>query len=186
MTARRVTVIAMLAGCALIAAPAISDHGPRLIWNASASVPVGLYRVEPLGRIEVGDLVAVLPPEPIAAFLAERGYLAPGVPLIKRVLAVSGTTVCRHGTTIVVHGDAYGEAREHDGLGRELPSWQGCRKLGEGEAFLMNRDAPYSFDGRYFGSLPVTAIVARLVPVWTDEAGDGRFRWRAAGPAMAP
>jgi len=26
----------------------------------------------------------------------------------------------------------------------------------------------------------MTAVVARAVPLWTDEAGDGRFVWRAA------
>ena len=38
----------------------------RLIWNASASVPIGFYTIAPADRIEVPDLVAVLPPEPIA------------------------------------------------------------------------------------------------------------------------
>ncbi len=184
MTARRAILLAMFAGCALVAAPALSGHGPRFIWNASASVPVGLYRVEPAGRVEVPDLVAVLPPEPLAGFLAERGYLARGVPLIKRALAVAGTTVCRHGTTVIAYDHAYGEARARDALGRPLPAWQGCRQLGDGEVFLMNWDSPDSFDGRYFGPLPTSSVVARVVPVWIDEAGDGRFRWRAADLAM--
>lgn len=186
MTAQRSIVIAMLASIALVAAPALSGHGPRFIWNASASVPVGLYRIAPVGPIEVTDLVAVLPPEPLADFLAERGYLARNVPLIKRVLALPGTIVCRNGTTILAYDDAYGEARERDSLGRDLPSWQGCRLLGDGEVFLMNWDAAESFDGRYFGPLPASAIVARLVPVWTDADGDGRFRWRTDDTVLAP
>jgi type IV secretory pathway protease TraF len=44
----------------------------------------------------------------------------------------------------------------------------------------VNPTAPDSLDGRYFGSLPATSIVARAVPLWTDEAGDGRFVWCAA------
>ena len=44
----------------------------------------------------------------------------------------------------------------------------------------MNPTVPDSLDGRYFGPLPATSIVARAVPLWTDEAGDGRFVWRAA------
>jgi type IV secretory pathway protease TraF len=43
----------------------------------------------------------------------------------------------------------------------------------------MNWDEPDSLDGRYFGPLPRDAIVARAVPIWTDEAGDGRFVWHA-------
>lgn len=186
MTRRRVTLLSMLVGAALVAAPVWTGHGPRFIWNASASVPIGLYAIEPVGRIDVADLVAVMPPAPLAEFLDERGYLARNVPLIKRVLALSGTIVCRRGTTILAYDHAYGEARERDGLGRDLPTWQGCRQLGDDEVFLMNWDAADSFDGRYFGPLPTSSITARVVPVWTDEAGDGRFRWRSADPALEP
>jgi conjugative transfer signal peptidase TraF len=186
MTPRLAIVIATLAGCALVVGPAITSYGPRLIWNASASVPVGLYRTEPVGRIEVTDLVAVLPPEPLATFLAERGYLARNVPIIKRVLAIAGTRVCRRGAMIIAYDHAYGEARARDSSDRRLPSWQGCRQLRDGEVFLMNWDAPDSFDGRYFGPLPTSAIIARVIPIWTDEAGAGRFRWRAADTVAAP
>ena len=43
----------------------------------------------------------------------------------------------------------------------------------------MNRQVRDSLDGRYFGPLPATAIIGRAIPLWTDEAGDGRFVWRA-------
>lgn len=186
MTVRRRTLLSMLAGCALIAAPSLSGHAPRYLWNASASVPIGLYRIAPVGHLDVGDLVAVQPPEPLAEFLAERGYLARNVPLIKRVLALPGAVVCRHGTTIVAYDHAYGEARTTDRLGRDLPVWQGCRTLGPDMVFLMNWDAEDSFDGRYFGPLPAGTIVAPVIPVWTDEHGDGRFRWHAANDPAAP
>ncbi|ODT76892.1 MAG: S26 family signal peptidase [Pelagibacterium sp. SCN 64-44] len=183
---RGLTLISMLTGCALIAAPAVSRHGPRFIWNTSASVPVGLYRVEPAGRIEVTDLVALLAPEPLARFLAERGYLPHGALLIKRVLALPGTEVCRRGLTIIAYDHAYGEARARDSAGRPLPSWQGCQVVGDGEVFLMNWHTPDSFDGRYFGLMPLTSVTARLTPIWTDDDGDGRFDWRAGLPFFAP
>jgi type IV secretory pathway protease TraF len=44
----------------------------------------------------------------------------------------------------------------------------------------MNPTVPHSLDGRYFGPLPITSIVARAVPLRTDEAGNGRFVWHAA------
>ena len=99
MTAR-VTLLAMLAGTALITVPICTGHDARWIWNASASVPLGLYRIEPADRIDATDLVVVMPPDELADFLAERGYLPRGVPLIKRVLALPDTSVCRTGTTI--------------------------------------------------------------------------------------
>ena len=44
----------------------------------------------------------------------------------------------------------------------------------------MNPGVRDSLDGRYFGVLPASSIIGRAAPVWTDEAGDGRFVWRAA------
>ena len=75
MSPRRVTLIAMFAGAALIAAPLVTGPAPRFIWNASPSVPIGLYSLGPTGVLDVGDLVAVLPPDDLAAFLDARGYL---------------------------------------------------------------------------------------------------------------
>ena len=180
MTRRGLTCVAVIAACALIAAPALTGHAPRLIWNASASVPIGLYLTRPVAPLSLGDLVAVTPSGDLAAFLAGRGSLPHGVLLIKQVLALPGARICREGAAIIVEGQVRGEARERDRLGRDLPRWQGCRVLAEGEVFLMNADAPDSFDGRYFGPLPITSITARLTPVWTDETGTGRFEWWAS------
>ncbi len=78
-----------------IGASAIFRPLPRLIWNASASVPIGLYAVHPAGALHVSELVVVQPPEGLASFLDERRYLPRGVPMLKRVLALPGQTVCR-------------------------------------------------------------------------------------------
>lgn len=172
MTGRGTTLLAMLAGAALIVAPAWSWPDIRFIWNASASVPVGLYRIVPAERIEVTDLAVVMPPDELAAFLDERGYLPRGLPLIKRVLALGGTEVCRHGAQIIAYGVTYGQARAQDTRGRPLPVWKGCRRLGAGEAFFMNWDSPDSFDSRYFGPLPLSSVVGRAVPVWTTGNPD--------------
>lgn len=189
MSAREAVVAAMLAGVGLISASTWSEHPPRFVWNASASVPIGLYRVEPAGRIDVADLVVVMPPEPLAGFLAERGYLPRGVPLIKRVLALAGTTVCRRGVEIIAYGMTYGRVRELDSHGRRLPGWHGCGVVARGEAFLMNWDAEDSFDSRYVGPLPIASIVGRAVPVWTADDTDSAWTsadGSTAGNARAP
>lgn len=169
MSARGRIIATMLGSAVLVAAPAWSGHPPILIWNASASVPVGLYRVERTGRIDAADIAIVMPPPPLADFLAEREYLPRGAPLLKRVLALGGQTVCRRGTAIIAYGMTFGHARERDSHSRPLPSWQGCRVIADSEALLMNWDAADSFDGRYFGPLPLSSIVGRAVPVWTID-----------------
>lgn len=153
---------------------------PRLLWNASASVPVGLYTLRPAGELDVGDLVAVTPPTPLARFLAERHYLPLDTPLLKRVAALPGHQVCRVRRTITVDGIELGAALDRDRHGRDLPVWQGCRRVGNGAVFLMNWSVRDSLDGRYFGTLPAATILGRATPLYTDEAGDGRFVWRAA------
>jgi conjugative transfer signal peptidase TraF len=142
---------------------------PRFVWNASESVPTGLYTVQPAGRLAVTNLVVALPPQPLADFLAERSYLPIGVPLMKRILALPGQSVCRSELRISVDGIEMGAALEHDRHGRALPTWQGCRVIAEGEVFLMNWDEPQSLDSRYFGPIPLSAIVGRAEPVWTFE-----------------
>jgi conjugative transfer signal peptidase TraF len=142
---------------------------PRFVWNASESVPIGLYSVAPAATFAVTDLVVVMPPERLATFLAERRYLTRGVPLIKRILALPGQIVCRTGLVITIDRIEIGTARERDRSGRALPAWQGCRVIAVGEVFLMNWDEPSSLDGRYFGPLPASAIVGRAQPIWTFE-----------------
>jgi conjugative transfer signal peptidase TraF len=151
-----------------IGASALCHPIPLLIWNASASAPIGLYAVRSAGALRLADLVIVAPPPPLDTFLDERRYLPTGVPLIKRILALPGQTVCRSGRTITVDGTPVGEALERDHLGRPLPVWHGCRVIAAGDVFLMNR-APASLDGRYFGPLPATTILGRADPLWTRK-----------------
>ncbi|BDG74406.1 S26 family signal peptidase [Roseomonas fluvialis] len=168
---RAAPVVAMLAGLGLIAVPTVVGWQPRIIWNASASVSLGLYVAVPADRIAHGDLVLVRPPETLAAFLAERGYVARGVPLLKHVAALPPQVVCAEGTAIMVDGETVAHRRMTDRLGRPLPTWHGCHRLESGEVFLLNPAEPDSLDGRCFGPLPRTTIAARLRPVWITGRG---------------
>lgn len=169
MTARRTIVCATALSVTLIVLPAIASWSPRVLWNASASVPIGLYRLQPVDQMVIGDLVAVQPPPALSDYLDARGYIPRGVPLLKHVVALEGALVCRSGDAITVDQLRLGHAHAQDRVGRDLPVWQGCHRLGVGEVFLMNPDAPDSLDGRYFGPLPRTAITARLTPLWTVD-----------------
>lgn len=162
----KIAGVACATVAALVATTAF-EPVPLYIWNASTSVPIGLYQVRAPKGFSVTELVVVLPPKPIATFLDLNGYLPVGIPMLKRVLAIPGQTVCRPGLTISVDKIAVGEARDRDGRGRPLPKWEGCRAVGEGELFLMNWQSNNSPDGRYFGFLPASAVIGRALPVWT-------------------
>src|ERR1700733_5873225 len=168
MRSRTATILMMFAAVALVLST-MGEATPTYIWNASKSVPIGLYQLQPASRLAVTELVAVRPPEPLATFLDLNGYLPIGVPMLKRVLALTGQDGRRKGLTIYVDAMDMGEALSRDSRGRPLPVWQGCRVGADGEGFLMNWQSVESLDGRYFGVLPAAAIVGQAAPLWTDE-----------------
>jgi conjugative transfer signal peptidase TraF len=169
MSSRFLTLLNTICAASVVIITIGPKPAPSLVWNVSESVPIGLYRVQPAGKLTVTDLVVAMPPEPLATFLAEGGYLPHGVPLIKRVLALPRQTVCRKGLAITVDEIEMGTARKRDSRDRPLPAWQGCRIVTKGEVFLMNWDEPASFDGRYFGPITASSIIGRAEPLWTFE-----------------
>jgi conjugative transfer signal peptidase TraF len=168
MNARCATIFTASVATVLLLST-IGGAPPRYIWNASNSVPIGLYRLQPVSTVAVTELVAVQPPDLLAAYLDLNGYLPLGVPMLKRVLALPGQTVCRNGLTIAVDGVDVGQARKHDGRGRSLPTWHGCRVIADGDVFVMNWQSSDSLDSRYFGPIPASAVIGTAVPLWTDE-----------------
>ena len=137
MSARCATAFTTMAATGLLLST-LGGTTPHYIWNASKSVPIGLYRVQPATVLAVTELVAVQPPDLLAAFLDLNGYLPMGIPMLKRVLALPGQTVCRNGLTIAVDGIDVGQAHERDGRGRPLPIWHGCQTIADGDVFVMN------------------------------------------------
>lgn len=160
-----VALLVAVSGVVLIGISAIA-RAPLLVWNASASAPIGLYRVLP-GAPRRGDLVLVYPPEGAAKLAAKRGYLPADVPLIKRVVAMAGDRVCAFRGTIFVNGGAVARQLEADSEGRPMPRWNECRALTDDEIFLILPPAD-SFDSRYFGPVPRAQIIGRLAPLCTE------------------
>jgi conjugative transfer signal peptidase TraF len=172
-------VMTTYAGMLVLGILSIVHFTPRLIWNASASAPIGLYIITPAKHLAVAELLAIDAPEPLAGFLADRRYLPLGVPLMKHVAALPGQRVCRTDRTITIDGVVMGDALARDSRGRALPIWQGCSVIAAHQVFVMNAGVWDSLDGRYFGPLPTGSIVGRAIPLWTDERGAGRDQGRA-------
>jgi conjugative transfer signal peptidase TraF len=138
---------------------------PRIVWNASASAPIGVWRVRPHTIVRVGDMVLAWAPARVRQFAAERQYLPRGVPLLKGVAARDGARVCMIGRHIMVDGRMVALRRATDQEGRPLPWWQGCSILTADQYFLLNA-APNSFDSRYFGPVDARAIIGKATPLW--------------------
>lgn len=153
-------------GIGLVIGASLDPPLPRLVWNASASAPVGLYGVEPGARLKPGDMVIAWAPPAMRRFAARRHYLPLNVPLVKRVVAVSGDSVCASENTISINGRMAAIRRNFDGAGRPMPSWSGCVTLGQGALFLMMSGASDSFDGRYFGPTDPRDVVGKATLLW--------------------
>jgi conjugative transfer signal peptidase TraF len=157
------------AGAALAALLLPALHRPqlRLVWNASASVPLGLYGIESNATLRVGDLVAVRPSPALTRFMAERRYVEANALLVKPVAALAGTTFCRTNMRVTLDGSAVATALPRDRFGRSLPRWSGCRRLARNQLVLIAPALRASFDSRYFGPIDRAQVIGRAIPLWT-------------------
>lgn len=169
---RVAVLVGMAAGLAVLLAPgllhAVSPQPaavPRLVYNATDSVPRGFYAIaaQPPG---IGDLILTRLPASAARLAAERGYLPAGVPLIKPIAAGYGDHVCVRDGEVRINGHVVARTLAVDSQGRPLAAWSGCRLLAEGEWFLLSTENPASFDSRYFGPIPRAAAYGLAVPLW--------------------
>lgn len=139
---------------------------PLLVWNASASSPIGLYLIGSPAGAGRGDTVIAWPPEPARELGAERRYLPRNVPLVKRVAAVAGDRVCAVGEAVFVNGRLETLRSASDPSGRPMPWWTGCEELSGGDLFLLTPEVADAFDGRYFGITRRSEIVGRARLLW--------------------
>ncbi|MEQ1864975.1 MAG: conjugative transfer signal peptidase TraF [Micropepsaceae bacterium] len=164
----RLSVIGiMVLACVSLATIQVVAPTPSLIWNASASAPIGLYWVREDHVVERGNLVLAWLPDTARIRAAERSYLPSNTPAVKRVAALDGDTVCVRNSSIMINERTVARALPADHAGRPLTVWWGCRALEGDEIFLLNEGSAASFDGRYFGPSRRRDIIGRLAPLWT-------------------
>ena len=166
MTQRtRIALVALsVGGIAAMAWAGFAAPAARVVYNPSPSVPVGWYRVQPVSASShasppVGSIVLTRIPGPAAALAAQRGYLPARVPLLKRVGAIAPQRVCIVSGQVRIDGEPVATVLRIDSQGRSLPVWAECRRLADGEIFLLSDTHPASFDSRYFGPVRVDSVL---------------------------
>lgn len=162
---RRGAILLLTTVGACLGALSLLPHHPRLVWNFTESVPVGLYSVEQTTPTK-GDVVVIAPEGRARDVLQTFGALPPGHLLLKQLAAVPGDTVCRDTNIITINGAAAAIAKPRTHDGHALPAWSGCRGVLPGEVFLL-APHPASFDSRYFGVVETNQIVGVAHPVFT-------------------
>lgn len=145
-----------------------------LKWNASPSMPRGLYFAvrydgSALGR---GEAVVL---EYRSPGWAKGRYYPEATPLAKTVMAVPGDVLVTRGNSQFAcpapnECRLLGEALLYDRAGRptRFPAWTGY-VVQPGEYYVGSTHSPYSYDSRYFGLVRSEQIRARIYPFVTFD-----------------
>lgn len=161
--ATTISAACLCLGLFLMALP--QGGGLPFILNVSPSVPVGLYLHLPTQPTR-GAVAVIRLPKPEAVLAQARGYLPISMLLIKKVAAEHGDFVCRSGSVVTINGRIAASARSADLAGGPLPAWRGCKRLLDGQIFVLSRRS-FSFDSRYFGVLDAASVLGTAKPIWT-------------------
>ena len=129
MTPRRFGLMAWGLAGTLGAVTAAAGAGYRI--NTTPSVPVGVWRIGPVGDLTRGAVVVICPPDSGTFRLARsRGYLPHGrcpgsyQPLFKPVAALPGDSVTVTAAGLAINGAPIADSRalSRDGAGRAMPA----------------------------------------------------------------
>ena len=161
-----IAAIAVLMGCY------VATHGShvdtRFVVNETPSEPRGIYRL--VRHVEAdyrrGMFVVFPVPSAAEAWVYGRHWLAAGLPLLKEVAAIGGDEVCVFADHLEINRRRIGPVFLVDRQGLPLPQVRGCFVVQPGMFFAASHTLDRSFDGRYFGALPVTVIAGEAQPVW--------------------
>lgn len=161
LSARKHVLVAS-GGCLALALSCWLPRPYRLIYNASNSVPTGFYVTDGRSAPRRGALMLLILPGRSRALAAKRGYLPFGVMALKRIVGGPGDTACAYGARIFLNDRLVATRLRRDAVGRSLPRWTGCIRLGDNQWFVLN-SAERSFDSRYIGFIPGSAFRAEAV-----------------------
>ncbi|TAA36404.1 signal peptidase I [Pseudoxanthomonas winnipegensis] len=169
-------LIVPLTACA--AALGLSALGYTFTANLTPSIAEGIYLLNHNNRTaERGRIVAFKPHNAAAQYGYEQGWMKPGSWYIKRVAAVAGDTVCVGSEATVATPSEPGKpatftrigpVADTDRTGKPLPhELKGCSRVPPGHFFPVGDGLPNSYDGRYYGFVPVSNIDGNLTAIWT-------------------
>ena len=138
-----------------------------LYLNWTGSLPRGIYIAIP-GPVETGDYVAYDPPENVKQYADAHAWdEVSRIAFIKRVGAMGGEGYCVEDEKFFANGRYIGSVLAADPKGIPMAHVQGAHVVPEGE-FLPFGTSTLSFDGRYTGTVPLSAVHSRVLPLLTE------------------
>jgi len=161
-------LVAAISAVAIVAIVWPHKPGVAILYNDSASVPLGFW-IKTTDKVRVGAVIGFRPP------LAAMPYVTAHMPayvraklILKYVAAVGGDQICRSADGMFsVNGHNLGRAMAADRHGNRLPVWQGCETLAGGDVAVFSDHIPDSFDSRFYAAIPAGDIFGVYRPLWT-------------------
>lgn len=135
-------------------------------YNDSPSEPKGFYLIQKNQPLTIGSYVILAVPEPVQELVYGRGWLRPGALLLKQVGALPGDRVTITDEGIYLNDRYFGPVYATDQRGLPVPQQRGSFIVPEGY-FLPLTSYQRSFDGRYFGLVPIPHIQYQVTPLLT-------------------
>jgi len=143
--------------------------GPPFLINETPSEPVGFYQLipHPESHYRRGMYVVFPVPQKKRELVYGRHWLRDGIPLLKEILGLHGDRVCIYADRFEINSQFVGPVFAVDRQGQSLPQLRGCFEIQPGYFFAASRHFERSFDGRYFGPLPISVVTGEARPLWT-------------------
>lgn len=174
---RDFSIVAIVGAAMATTVALIVAFGVRV--NLTHSQPTGLY-VQSRAPIARGALVSVCLDDraPAVTVAIVRHYFPSGscpggiAPSLKNVEAMPGDRVEFKADAVLVNGRPIARTARlaKDRLGMRLPApGPGVQVVPPGEVLLLATHSPLSFDGRYYGFMPIGSIQSPMRALVTTE-----------------
>jgi conjugative transfer signal peptidase TraF len=154
-----------------------AKHGlAGLRFNATPSVPMGIYWYSP-GPVKRGEFVQACLPAKLAKYAKAKRFITEGVcpyntePIVKVLAAIPGDLLVIRRGGLSINGIPWpmSAQRQKDSSGHKVDFLMkpGTYHVAKGYVLLMGLN-PRSWDGRYFGFTPTSAVSGRWVSIITE------------------
>ena len=137
---------------------------PLILFNDTPSEPTGFYLRTALAPA-IGAIIAFRPPADAWPYVGQALPARARTSILKTIRAGQGDQVCAQHQVLAINGRALARIARVDRRGRTLPGWSGCRRLGDGEFFVLSTRIPNSVDSRYYGPVRRAEILGVYTPL---------------------
>ncbi len=140
-------------------------EGKNYTINKTKSLPRGIYRLYPPVDLHKGDIIVFEIPKS-AELMFKRGYVSNIDTLMKKLAAFSKDEIKIENNEVIIGSKNWGKIYDKDNLNRGLKKLEKEQMRPSENEILALSDVDKSFDGRYYGPIPIKSIKHKAKPVF--------------------